>query len=472
MMIVREDGSASGIKGEESGSAGRDAKQKCDEQQPCSRCVGFGLSHKCVRIRRSQEAGYGGSKRAGIACVVCRSIKTKCDDQRPCSRCVRLGKEAMCVDDEQEAVPAMTRRNARRVRTASEGGGSAREGKAVLEGGTAREGGAERKGGEMQRTRAKGLTTVEWPLNFNTRAIQFDQASLLEERVVKMGWPSFLLSQQCMFGFDARQLMRVFHTLPPYLEIVTRRAFHAIEVIMQFHKAKAAQAPLDGTSDARNASQIKQIFYNAISEVGVARLSIDPVTGRRTEVYVSESLSRMLGLHVEEMISRLGSRELPIMTTEFSYFCYAMLGTLSLTLHPSKPFESFVRVRDLRENQASSCLVAKLLQQQEFDAAGRVIAFNSCIIPVSRREFENAVEHDSSALMAVSKHAIAGRGYDMLIDDMEPDLFASETMEGMQKTLEGEQRLRLLAKDIEEKFLPVVAIAEQILRMQRNANLL
>eukprot|EP00960_Hanusia_phi_P073377 767996-Hanusia_phi.AAC.8 len=56
--------------------------------------------------------------------------------------------------------------------------------------------------------------------------------------------------------------------------------------------------------------------------------------------------------------------------------------------------------------------------------------------------------------------------YDRCINDFESDMYAGETILGMQKSKQGEERLRVLARELEILFRPFVTMAEQIIQQQ------
>jgi hypothetical protein len=96
-------------------TACRQAKAKCDEIKPCTRCVRISSKPLHVKGEASTEAAaaaasttcvleaFGFSptqegqnqrprKRSAISqsCAACRRSKTKCDEKKPCSRCIKL----------------------------------------------------------------------------------------------------------------------------------------------------------------------------------------------------------------------------------------------------------------------------------------------------------------------------------------------------------------------------------------------
>ena len=88
-----------------------------------------------------------------------------------------------------------------------------------------------------------------------------------------------------------------------------------------------------------------------------------------------------------------------------------------------------------------------------------------------------------------SRLSLNGRSYDELVRSFETDLFAvllrasaclpdvsfplqDETILGMQKTVEGETRLRAYAKELETMYTPIIKIAETILFKNQSHNVI
>eukprot|EP00960_Hanusia_phi_P003741 110334-Hanusia_phi.AAC.1 len=156
--------------------------------------------------------------------------------------------------------------------------------------------------------------------------------------------------------------MNIFVSLPPYLQKVTRRALHAIEIIVADKMEKQARAQsgkllMGSETVTEETLKLEQMFYEQQS-FGVIKQHLHPDTGKRAHVYISDSLCKIIGLHAEEGLARIASRELPLFTTEFHYFCYVMFGTWSYAANPGRPLMLCTRVRDLGDRGESSCVIA------------------------------------------------------------------------------------------------------------------
>ncbi|EKX33574.1 hypothetical protein GUITHDRAFT_147800 [Guillardia theta CCMP2712] len=82
---------------------------------------------------------------------------------------------------------------------------------------------------------------------------------------------------------------------------------------------------------------------------------------------------------------------------------------------------------------------------------------------VDRGEYESAVMPSEGSSARIQMHLNAGRDYEAWKSDFVSDLYADETIMGMQKSREGIQRLHALAEDLERMYQPFLERAEKIL---------
>ena len=328
-----------------------------------SRCVKHNMAEHCVRLKETKPS----RTRSLVACVVCRRSKVKCDEGRPCSRCRRLEKEEQCVYEDMELI------------VTDDGMQDGVQEEQRLDLALAHE---RRRMGELR---------VERPLDFWIRSVSFDKPSALREQMNSMGWPDRVLARHWEFGFSAKELMSTFLCLPPYLQQVTRRALHAVEIIMADKIEKQMRRVEDhllmggGETEVKPDLELDRAFYDQ-QTFGMVKQHLHPSTGQRAHVFASDSTSRLIGLHEEELLARIANRELSLLSTEFTYFCYVMFGTWSFAVTPGQPMALLMRLRNFRDETGTECVVARLIQQQEFDSYGRPRAIRTFLVPVSRGE--------------------------------------------------------------------------------------
>ncbi|EKX31882.1 hypothetical protein GUITHDRAFT_121929 [Guillardia theta CCMP2712] len=316
--------------------------------------------------------------------------------------------------------------------------------------------------------RRMGELRVERPLDFWIRSVSFDKPSALREQMNSMGWPDRVLARHWEFGFSAKELMKIFVCLPPYLQQVTRRALHAVEIIMADKIEKQSRRVEDhllmggGETEVKPDLEVDRAFYDQ-QTFGLIKQHLHPSTGQRAHVFVSDKTCKLVGLHVEEMLARLANRELSLMSTEFSYFCYVMFGTWSFAVRPGQPMTLLLRLRNFSNEMGAGCAFTRVIQQQEFDSYGRVKAMKTFLVPVERGEYESAVMPWEGSSTRIQMHLNAGRDYEAWKSDFVSDLYADETIIGMQKSREGMQRLYALAEDLERMYQPFLELAEKIL---------
>uniref|UniRef100_A0A7S4KVV6 Zn(2)-C6 fungal-type domain-containing protein n=1 Tax=Guillardia theta TaxID=55529 RepID=A0A7S4KVV6_GUITH len=422
----------------------KDARLKCDNFQPCTRCVASNMAYLCIRVRDQHIP----RKRSSVACSSCKRSKLKCDENRPCSRCKRLHKEASCVDEELQLIPLQFNDVEEEIQD------------------------VQQLSLPPDHPARSQQLQVERPIDFWIRSLSFDRPSLLRERMNSMGWPDRVLARHWEFGFSSKELMNIFVSLPPYLQQVTRRALHAIEIIMADKMEKEARAPqvqllMESEAVLEQDLELERALYGQQS-FGVITQHLHPSTGTRAHVYISDAACRILGLHAEEALARIANREMSLVTTEFNYFCYVMFGTWLYATSPGRPFSLVGCIRDLGSSRESGCVVTRFVQQQEFDCHGRVKSMKAYILPLDKESFEASAEPPDSPFALFNKHMTGQRDYETLMNDFESDMFAGETILGMQKSKQGMERLEALGRDLERMYHPFVEHAERIMLSRRS----
>jgi len=314
---------------------------------------------------------------------------------------------------------------------------------------------------------------VERPLPFNMRSLRFDMPSQLRESMTSMGWPNMVMARICEFGYDSRVIINIFVNLPPYLKSITLRALHAIEVLyVEKQKNLPANDVLsDSESMTIPGSEVERIFFEQDTSIGFVKHHLCPKTGKRSHVYVSRGWSTSIGIHVEEILSRIANRELPLLSTEFAYFSYVMYSMWSFATDPSKSFSMYARSRKLSTDSEGECCIVQLVQRADLDWTGRPKSMKSYVVMLDKQQFEDAMKSGNES-SKFSRLSLGGRSYEELMQSFETDMFADETILGMQKTVEGEARLRAYAKELEAMFMPIIKIAESILSKNQNYNVI
>jgi len=307
---------------------------------------------------------------------------------------------------------------------------------------------------------------VERPLDFWIRSLSFNKPSLELEQLNSMGWPDRVLARHWEFGFKGQEMLNIFICLPPYLQQVTRRALHAVQIIMADKLARAARdfgsEKLLGNETAVELDLELDRAFHKQQSFGLIKQHLHPSTARRAHVFTSDTMCKLLGMHPEELLARLANRELSLAITEFDYLCYIMFSAWSFATRPGSSFEFSARLRAFDGARGTDCTMTKCVLQQEFDCYGRLKAIKGIFVPMDKADVELDVL--DSGRMLVQKHLAAGRDYDTLMNMFESDLFAGETILGMQKSEDGIQRLRAVAEDLEMLFQPLVQHAEKILQ--------
>ncbi|EKX52479.1 hypothetical protein GUITHDRAFT_101650 [Guillardia theta CCMP2712] len=196
---------------------------------------------------------------------------------------------------------------------------------------------------------------------------------------------------------------------------------------------------------------------------GMVNHYLRPSTGQRAHLYVSDATCRILGLHAEEALARLASRELSLVTTEFNSFCYVMFGTWFFATRPGRPLSLVGCIRDLGSKGEKGGVMARYVQQPEFDCHGRLRSMKTFMFPLDKKSYESLLENPHDPFSTFNHHISGGRDYDTWMNDFESDVFAGETILGMQKSKQGMERLEELGRELERMYQPFVEHAEKIL---------
>eukprot|EP00960_Hanusia_phi_P058459 763894-Hanusia_phi.AAC.1 len=294
-----------------------------------------------------------------VACVVCRRAKVKCDGGRPCSRCRHRGTEQECEYKDMELVTSRKEEE---------------EEEDLLEVFVA-----------SHRRRMQELG-VERPLDFWIRSLSFNKPSLELEQLNSMGWPDRVLARHWEFGFKGQEMLNIFICLPPYLQQVTRRALHAVQIIMADKLARAARdfgsEKLLGNETAVELDLELDRAFHKQQSFGLIKQHLHPSTARRAHVFTSDTMCKLLGMHPEELLARLANRELSLAITEFDYLCYIMFSAWSFATRPGSSFEFSARLRAFDGARGTDCTMTKCVLQQEFDCYGRLKAIKGIFVPV------------------------------------------------------------------------------------------
>ena len=348
------------------------------------RCTRLNMQGSCIRVRVEK----GRRKRGSDSCVPCKQSKLKCDEGRPCSRCKHKQKEDGCVYQvvvisrhtagfkEQDQDQALAKEQAQALELEQ---GRDRESRTDL---------VQAFPTNSDQLACMQELHVERPLDFWIRSLSFDQPSLLREHMNTMGWPDRVLARHWEVGYSSKDVMNIFVSLPPRLQQVTRRALDAMEIIMADTMERQAGAlPAQLLMESEKISEQDLELERAMcgnENFGIVNHYMLPSTGQRVYLYLSDATCRILGLHAEEALARLANRELPLVMTEFNFFCYIVFSTWFFATYPGRPLSLVCCIRDIGSKGEKSGVITRLVQQPEFDCYGRMRSMKTMMFPVGK----------------------------------------------------------------------------------------
>uniref|UniRef100_A0A7S4JTH2 Zn(2)-C6 fungal-type domain-containing protein n=1 Tax=Guillardia theta TaxID=55529 RepID=A0A7S4JTH2_GUITH len=423
-------------------------KLKCDDEEPCSRCLQAGRGSSCVRSVSSQPVRC--RLKGLLACSACRQAKARCDEFRPCARCVKLNRGDRCSED-GTIVP----RSGKKLGWMEE---------------EKREGWEEQLMQYVKDARMEemllcdGLQVVERPLPFVDRTLSFDKPSGIRGRMNAMGWPEFVLARHWEFGFSEEHLMRVFTSLPPYLEQVAKRAMEALECLYHARQVQQ-QAMLCGMEEEEAADlgpmHVECEMMNQTERMGWLLQGFTPSCMRRKVVLTNSGMGRVTGMHVEEFLARVANRELPVFATELNFFCYVMYSSLMHATSSTRQLTVFSRIPDLSEGGGRATMV-KMVQERCLDWRGRLTGMRSYFCPVTKEEFDCLYQNEPRRFRPLAWVLGDDRSYDQLMSDFPSDYAKDEVIANMAATEQGQRKLYRLAEELERLYAPLVAQAQKI----------
>jgi hypothetical protein len=206
--------------------------------------------------------------------------------------------------------------------------------------------------------------------------------------------------------------------------------------------------------------------HNMSDKCGAFCFDWDPQTGRRKNIYVTESLSEILGSHTEELLARVGSREhqaphseLEFLSRLFSEFlgphdCSSVLMGKDGNMHYMDSYTRII-VCDPKTRKLKKAFLARAVGIRELDAESNVFRTINLIDPVSVEQFEGRRrdillddDRDGQDLLAdASKDYLFDESLDRLKNDSSKVSTVIRVIQ--QKTL----RLKAIVRDLELRML-------------------
>eukprot|EP00960_Hanusia_phi_P072314 767758-Hanusia_phi.AAC.1 len=349
----------------------RRLKTKCDNTRPCSRCLARGIASTCADWAKDKPESR---KQVSKACEPCRRLKERCDDERPCKRCCKRGRSHLCVDQvhEESSSPHLT---------------PPREHSPVM---------SPLPGSppEVKQTPSP-IDQVDRPLAFKANAASFGIECGQALEGIFTG-STALVKRFNEFGFNSSQNLKMFLSMPPKLQNLLKEGVRFLENMFVLKE--------DGKLNVRqNVHALEQDIGSNLSicddtEIGAlenfsaqygsacVRIRYDPEESRRKDVCVTNSMTKLTGLHKEELLTRFAAKDVAFYMTELDQFCKTIEGAFHAN---DLLLERYYRVKDIWSEKPKGCIFVKLSQCRQFDERGRVL---------NQLYYFNPVSHEPSLL--------------------------------------------------------------------------
>jgi hypothetical protein len=226
------------------------------------------------------------SAKTYIPCVACIAYGSRCSELRPCSRCTKISKP--CIRSvklsKAETTPVDESKN-----------------------------------------------SVEYPLTRTNIIIRMDPGpatDLIMRYMADIGWRKEHLTKLASVGVAVNQLLALSHHdrsgIGNALDTATTIATLSKTAMMGGSRPAALLVQTQG-QDAVNGDEL---VWNAAHDTGFLVIIFDTATRRRREIIANPRLGALHGMHHEELLSRMASRDIPLPATPLD----GLLATLFITV--------------------------------------------------------------------------------------------------------------------------------------------
>ncbi|EKX50345.1 hypothetical protein GUITHDRAFT_161937 [Guillardia theta CCMP2712] len=381
----------------------RRLKTKCDNTRPCSRCLARGIASTCTDWAKDKPESR---KQVSKACEPCRRLKERCDDERPCKRCCKRGRTHLCVDSSHEdtSQPKDSPVNQQSPMSPVPSPPT-----------------------EINKS-VSPIEQVDRPLAFkaNTASFGIECGQALEGIFTGS---TALVKRFNEFGFNSSQNLKMFLTMPPKLQDMLKEGVRFLENMFVLKD--------DGISTARhnihllendNASNLSNCEDSEISALenfsslhgsACVRIRYDPEESRRKDVCVTNSMTKLTGLHKEELLTRFAAKDIPFYMTELDQFCKTIEGAFHAN---DVLLERYYRVKDIWSEKPKGCIFCKLSQCRQFDGRGRVLNQLYYFNPVSPEEFDRVQRENPEMCRPFAREMGDFRTSNELMNDFQVDM--------------------------------------------------
>jgi len=409
----------------------RKLKMKCGDTRPCTRCIAKGQESTCV-----DWTGETHEPRAQVprACEACKRAKARCDLSRPCSRCIKNGRGDSCCDWNSSSDLALVKVEVSDVKQEHD------------------------------------VVAVERPLSYNVNRVGLADDITYFQTYDTQHWAYPLMARFSEYSQD--QILNLAYVLPPSIQNVVSSALSTFKVIqnhtMQKRFSHDCNLLMGDQKDTGVFEMMENEIWERSQDTGFMRMKWDMIENMmpvRQELYVSDLISTICGIHKEEFITRLTSKNVPIFMTELDWICYMIEEILN---DDQLKVCKFYRCRDSWGSSFFGCGFYCFASEKVFDGNGTLVCSKHYIRPVSKEEFEQVRMTTPESCRPFASEMGDNRSADELQRDFISDYHREETISRMKETEAGQKKLQLLAMAVQNRLQHFVKIADRI-RMKENS---
>ncbi|EKX45183.1 hypothetical protein GUITHDRAFT_152760, partial [Guillardia theta CCMP2712] len=192
--------------------------------------------------------------------------------------------------------------------------------------------------------------------------------------------------------YSQDQILNLAYVLPPSIQNVVSSALSTFKVIqnhtMQKRFSHDCNLLMGDQKDTGVFEMMENEIWERSQDTGFMRMKWDMIENMmpvRQELYVSDLISTICGIHKEEFITRLTSKNVPIFMTELDWICYMIEEILN---DDQLKVCKFYRCRDSWGSSFFGCGFYCFASEKVFDGNGTLVCSKHYIRPVSKEEFE------------------------------------------------------------------------------------
>mmetsp|Transcript_25637 Transcript_25637/g.40179 ORF Transcript_25637/g.40179 Transcript_25637/m.40179 type:complete len:598 (-) Transcript_25637:973-2766(-) len=273
-------------------------------------------------------------------------------------------------------------------------------------------------------------------------------------------------------GYSAKQLCKMFGTLPDCIAVELEKGLIALQVLQNANQQSLQQkfmaALMKGDESLASASE-PQINWDvdlqtvAMTRPGVAYICYewDPDTGLRQSVQANSELMTLLDMHMEELLARVANQDTPIPHSDVEF-----LMTIVDDLRPIPSAVTYSRLARWSGGQLTDALLVRRETRRTCDKLGRLARVEHIVERVSPEEYDKAnPSRRRGDLLSIGD---TRSGCEVLSAAFRDHLF-NENLSHLSQSVEGQVIIRKIAQSIKNCYAQMVAMADHVQKQAQAA---